>query len=318
MRLKTIKTLTYTYGEEEQLKEILYQSKEPLLIRIKEFTDQFDLDYFKANRSTVYSVFDQHRLVEHKKGNLIEVLEAIKHNKPYRIFGHFLSKEATDEITVHVPLWQSIPFRPRFFAPFTRVAFFFGGRGSLTDMHFDREHCCNLHLCLSGKKQILLFTEDQSDNLYKVPYIGNSILDFSLPMDKLQEQFPRLKQACGYHVILRQGDMLFMPRNCWHYTRYLEASTSATYIFYPKKLLQLYGYFTGYFFLGYDWNILPFKIARLSLFAQFSRLYTKADGWKKRILKGIEVTSYIFLLPIVSMGTVLFLKLKTIKDKYKV
>ena len=165
---------------------------------------------------------------------------------------------------------------------------------------------------MSGRKQLLLFTEDQSDYLYKVPYIGDALVNFSQPIEQLQQNYPRLNQALGYHVILKTGDMLFMPRNCWHYTRYLDASTSATYIFYTNKLLQFYGYFTGYFFIGYNWDTLPFKIAEWPLFKKFSDVYAKSAGWKKYLLKAIEQLSYIFLLPIISIGVVVFIKIKTL------
>lgn len=315
MRLRKIKTLIYNYGEENALKDILYKAKEPLLIHIKGFTDQFDIDYFKKTEPTIFSVFDQHRLVEHRNGDLAEVLEAIKQNKPYRIFGNLLTPQTTAKIEAHVPLWKTIPFRPRFFSSRLKVVYFFGGRGALTDLHFDREHCCNLHLCLSGKKQLLLFTENQSDYLYKKPFIGDALIDFSKPIEVLEHQFPRLEQALGYHVILRRGDMIFLPKNCWHYTRYLEASSSATYVFYPKKILQLYGFLTGYFFLGYDWDILPVTISRLKFFKKFTSHYAYADGCKKIVYKSIELGAYLVLLPLVSVTTALYLKWKQVKQK---
>lgn len=311
MRLKKIKSLSYTYGEEEQLKQILYKSKEPLLIKIKGFTDKFSLDYFEENiqGTTGYCIFDEYRYVSSQTGDFATVISEIKKNQPFRIFGQFSTK-VSSELEQHVPLWQAIPLRPRFFNKQLKIAYFFGGRGSVTDLHFDREHCCNLHLCLSGKKQIVLFTEDQSDNLYKVPYIGDALIDFSQSLEVLRQQYPRLNQALGYNVYLEQGDMLFLPRNCWHYTRYLEASSSATYVFYPKKLLQIYGFFTGFFFLGYK-RPNYFNIADWPIFKAFSWGYAWAEGWKKKVLKVIEALSYVFLLPVVSIATYILYKRKS-------
>ena len=248
MKTKNITTLEYQYGDEEKIKSILYQSSEPILIKIKNFTDEFSLDYFEKHikGTTKYEVFENGHSVAYKNDDFTHAITQIKKNLPYRIFGQFLSRQQSYEIEQHVPLWQTIPFRPRFFQNFIKVAYFFGGKDSRTDMHFDREHCCILHLCLSGKKQLLLFTEAQNDNVYKLPFIGDSLIDFSQPMATLCKQFPRINQAEGYNVTLETGDMLFMPKNCWHYTTYLDASASASYVFYPKKILQFYGYLTGH------------------------------------------------------------------------
>jgi len=312
MHFRKIKCVMYRYGEEEKLKNILYQLKEPLLIHIDGFTEQFTLSYFQKQNigTTVYKVFDRYQAIEEKTCDFVETIEAIKQNKPYRIFGQIISRTLSAKIEKHVPLWQTIPLRPRFFSPFLKVIYFFGGKGSASFIHYDREHCTNLHLCLSGKKQILLFTEDQSDYLYKVPYVGNSLIDFSQPIEKLEQQYPRLKQAIGYRVNLNVGDMLFMPKNCWHYTQYLDASSSATYVFYPKKYLHFYGYFTGYFYLGYKLKAFPGNLSERLVFKKFNHAYANATGWKKNSLKFVELSTYLFLLPIVSIGSIFLFKIK--------
>ncbi|PWY53960.1 cupin [Legionella qingyii] len=319
MYLKKIKTLTYNYGEEKELQDILFKATEPLLIHIKGFPNTFTLDYFieKYHGVANYSVFDNYRYVGEKSGDLKETFEEIKNNKPFRIFGLFFTRENSSIIEKYVPLWQTIPFNPRFYNPMLKVAYFFGGRGSATEIHFDREHCCNLHLCMSGKKQVLLFTEDENDSIYKVPYIGNSLIDFGQPLDQLHKKFPRLKKATGYNVILNPGDMIFMPRNCWHYTRYLEGSTSATYVFYTSKFWQFYGYFTGYFFLGYERHTATLKISEWSLFKKFSLIYAMSDGWKKFGLKAVENISYIFLLPLISIGAIATHKIRLFRKFIK-
>lgn len=317
MRQKKIKALTYNYGEEKALQNILFKAKEPILIHINGFPNRFTIDYFIKNNNGLinYSVFDNYRYVEEKSGDLAEILEEIKNNKPYRIFGQYFTREYSFLIEKYVPLWQTIPFRPRFYKALLKVAYFFGGRGAATENHIDREHSCNLHLCMNGKKQVLLFTKDQSDYLYKVPYIGDSLIDFSQPIEQLQKKYPRLKDATVYNVILNPGDMIFMPRNCWHYTRYLDASTSATFVFYTNKFWQFYGHFTGYFFLGYKWHIASLNISEWALFKKFSLVYAMSTGWKKSVLKCIENISYIFLLPLISIGAIVSYKIRQLTRK---
>ncbi|WP_454784867.1 cupin-like domain-containing protein [Legionella sp. WA2024007413] len=310
MKIKQIQEIEYEYGQEEYIKHVIYRSKEPILIKIKQFTDKFSIEYFENLLEGVitYDTYENHSWKSYDRGNFSTVMSHIKNNKPYRIFGQTFPKHSA-AIERHVPLWQKIPFRPRYFNKNLKVLYFFGGKGAHTEIHFDREHCCNLHLCLSGKKQVLLFTEEQSQNIYKLPFVGDSLVEFGQSWDLLLKQYPRLNQAEGYHITLERGDMLFLPKNCWHYTSYLEASAAATYVFYPQKLFQFYGYFTGYFFIGYK-SPNGFKICDWPLFEKFSRNYALAEGKRKHLFKIIELVSYIILLPIVSILSKISLTLK--------
>ncbi|WP_454781484.1 cupin-like domain-containing protein [Legionella sp. WA2022007384] len=310
MKIKKIQEIEYEYGQEEYIKRLIYRSKEPILIKIKNFTDKFSIDYFENLLEGVitYDTYENDRWKSYDRGNFSTVMSQIKNNKPYRIFGQTFPKHS-GAIERHVPLWQKIPFRPRYFNKNLKVIYFFGGKGAHTEIHFDREHCCNLHLCLSGKKQVLLFTQKQSQYIYKLPFVGDSLVEFGQPLDLLSQQFPRLNQAEGYNITLERGDMLFLPKNCWHYTSYLEASAAATYVFYPRKILQFYGYFTGYFFMGYK-SPNGFKICDWPLFEKFSRNYALAEGKRKYLFKAIELVSYIVLLPTISILSKISFRLK--------
>lgn len=303
MKFKEIEIIEYSYGDEARIQRILNKSKVPLLIKIKDFPEKFTIEYFEQQRKimTHYSTYANAQCVAHQAGDLNFVLSEIKQNKPYRIFGQFFSQDFSWEIERYVPLWQKIPLRPRYFRKNIKTTYFFGGEGTHTDIHFDREQCSNLHLCLSGTKELLLFTENQSDYLYKMPYIGDSMIDFGQPLEDIYKQYPRIKQAEAYRVLIKTGDMLFMPRNCWHFTKYLTPSAAASYIFYPHKFLQFYGFFTGHFFLGYKEST-GFRMAEWPYFQKFSTCYALATGTTKFCLKIIEKISYVVLLPVVSIS----------------
>ncbi|WP_222579494.1 hypothetical protein, partial [Neisseria gonorrhoeae] len=78
--------------------------------------------------------------VDFQAGNFAEVIQQIKSNKPIRIFGQILSRERSKEIEKHVTLWQKIPVRLRYFREPKKEAYFFGGKGAVSEMHFDRKH----------------------------------------------------------------------------------------------------------------------------------------------------------------------------------
>lgn len=306
MKLKKIRVIEYHYGNEEQIKEILYHSKEPILIKIKDFPNKFTMDYFEQiEQSATYDIFNQSSYLSHQTNTLKEAIKNIKQNKPYRIFGQILPPDKSNEIERYIPLWSAIPFRPRYFYALAKMIYFFGGKGSSTYMHYDREHNCNLQAVFCGTKQMLLFTEDQSKYLYKVPYIGDSVIDFSQPID--EKKYPLIAKAEGYLVTLQAGDMIFMPRKCWHFTTYLDASAAATYAFYSNKFLQYYGYYTGHFYMAYLEKTGQ-RIGNWPLFKKYSLAYAMAGGFKKGLYKIIEKVSYVMMLPVFSIYSIVSLK----------
>lgn len=121
-----VKTIDYFYGDEEKIKNILYKSKEPLLIKIKNFEGNFDLDYFEKHihADTTYATFENNRRVAHQPADFGTIIAKIKQNMPYRIFGQILTEKQSAEIEKHIPLWQHIPLRPRYFNKTLKVIYF--------------------------------------------------------------------------------------------------------------------------------------------------------------------------------------------------
>jgi hypothetical protein len=103
---------------------------------------------------------------------------------------------------------------------------FVGGATSITHMHFDIDLSNIIHTQFAGRKRVLLFPFEEQHKLYRKPYEVLSLADFSnyYKDGKLNyEQFPALKLAKGYEVILDHGDTLFMPAGCWHHMEYLDS-----------------------------------------------------------------------------------------------
>ncbi len=104
---------------------------------------------------------------------------------------------------------------------------FVGGQTSITHMHFDIDLSHILHTQFAGKKRVLLFPFEEQHKLYRKPFEVLSMADFSnyySANSKINySQFPALKKARGYEVILEHGDTLFMPAGYWHHMEYLES-----------------------------------------------------------------------------------------------
>ncbi len=100
---------------------------------------------------------------------------------------------------------------------------FFGGEGSVVNMHYDIDLS---HVFLNqfhGRKKVILFAPEQSKNIYHQPFTVTSSVDVSAPDF---EKYPALKKAEGYEVILEPGETIFMPSAYWHHITYLDAGYS--------------------------------------------------------------------------------------------
>ena len=103
---------------------------------------------------------------------------------------------------------------------------FVGGATSITHMHFDIDLSNILHTQFAGRKRVLLFPFNEQHKLYRKPYEVLSLADFSNYYKDGKpnyDQFPALKLAKGYEVVLDHGDTLFMPAGYWHHMEYLDS-----------------------------------------------------------------------------------------------
>lgn len=103
--------------------------------------------------------------------------------------------------------------------PFT----FFGGEGAKVPLHYDID-MSNVFLSqFEGRKKVVLFSHEQSRQLYHLPFTVASYVDVDNPD---YEKFPALRGLKGYQCILEPGDTLFIPSGYWHYITYLDAGFS--------------------------------------------------------------------------------------------
>lgn len=97
---------------------------------------------------------------------------------------------------------------------------FFGGENSYTFMHYDIDLANIFHFHFEGKKQIILFDQQQNKYLYKIPHslITREDIDFSNPD---LNKWPALAKAKGAVTELNHGEMLYIPEGYWHYMQYV-------------------------------------------------------------------------------------------------
>ena len=96
---------------------------------------------------------------------------------------------------------------------------FFGPTNSIVRMHQDIDMSNVFLTQFHGRKRVYLFSPDQSELLYRLPFNVHSTVDVDNPD---YETYPALNYVKGMSTVLEHGDTLFMPSGYWHHIQYLE------------------------------------------------------------------------------------------------
>lgn len=102
---------------------------------------------------------------------------------------------------------------------------FFGGKGSVTFLHYDIDLAHIFHTHFNGRKHVILFENKWKERLYQIPYATYALEDYDVERPDF-EKFPALKGVKGVEAFLEHGDTLFMPTGYWHWMKYLDGSFS--------------------------------------------------------------------------------------------
>jgi len=96
---------------------------------------------------------------------------------------------------------------------------FFGGEGSNVALHYDIDMSHVFLNQIYGRKRVVLFSQEQSKNIYRHPYTVASYIDVNNPD---YEKYPALKNVQGFDIMLQPGETLFIPSGHWHYIEYTD------------------------------------------------------------------------------------------------
>jgi len=102
-----------------------------------------------------------------------------------------------------------------------------GPGGTVSPAHTDKKH--NVLCQVVGSKYVAIFYPEEGDKLYPhpSPMLANTSM---VDLDCIDlETFPLVDKLQGYHTLLREGEMLYIPPMVWHYVRSLEESFSISF-----------------------------------------------------------------------------------------
>lgn len=220
----------------EDFKQYYYNPMKPLVITglSKEWPafTKWNWDYFKAAvGETEVGVYNNIKSDAYTPVNKAD---------DYMKFGAYLDMVKQGPVGLRIFLFNIFQHAPQLVNDFTwpehlmkgfvkrYPMLFVGGAGSVTHMHFDIDLSHIIHTQFAGRKRVLLFPYEEQSNLYRKPWEVLSFVNFEKYFDpannKLEiENYPALKNAKGYEVILEHGDTLFMPAGYWHHMEYIDS-----------------------------------------------------------------------------------------------
>lgn len=102
---------------------------------------------------------------------------------------------------------------------------FFGGKGSVTFLHYDIDLAHIFHTHFNGRKHVILFENKWKERLYQIPFATYALEDYDVERPDFNK-FPALNGIRGVEAFLEHGDTLFMPTGYWHWMKYLDGSFS--------------------------------------------------------------------------------------------
>jgi hypothetical protein len=192
-----------------------------------------------------------HRLLSAGKGNSKETGEQEDGGLPFEQIG-YLAQHALIE---QLPSMQDDFEPPQYCAlgELSNINTWLGTSGTVTSLHFDSYD--NLLTQVAGYKYVRLYHPSQTPFLYRyAPESGSEGQgkgkekeemaisaqsaqaqgNFSVVVDIEKPdwtRYPLLREAAYTETLLGPGEMLFIPRNCWHYVRSLTTSFSLNFWF---------------------------------------------------------------------------------------
>ncbi|MGI5270356.1 cupin-like domain-containing protein [Nonomuraea sp. CA-218870] len=109
----------------------------------------------------------------------------------------------------------------------TRV--WIGSAGTRSMLHSDLKD--NFFCQIWGEKHVVLVPWEHARDVY--PFPGNLVNSQVDVMEPDLDRFPRLRRATFYAGTVEPGDVLYMPRGCWHDIRSRTPSVSVNHWFGP-------------------------------------------------------------------------------------
>lgn len=175
------------------------------------------------------------------KESFFEYLQGIKESEekfnqgliPYLSFFDIFENFSCLEEDVDFSILSKKKFYNRIFA-------WIGPRGTRTGYHIDWSD--NLLAQIVGRKEVRIVAPEYSACMYSTnKFDFGSTLSAVDPLNWDKDKYPKFKDVTEETIILEAGDILFIPKGCWHHITSLDTSISVNNFGISLKDFLYYG-----------------------------------------------------------------------------
>jgi ribosomal protein L16 Arg81 hydroxylase len=213
-----------TITREEFYKEF-YNPQKPVVLRglWKQYPayTKWTMDFFRKTMGNI-----EVGLFGNRKEDISKTLQEPNAKMRFDEYLDLIEREPTDLRLFLFPVFKYKPELlkdfgyPDIVKGYIKIPFmFFGPTNSIVRMHQDIDMSNVFLTQFHGRKRVYLFSPDQSELLYRLPFNVHSTVDVDNPD---YETYPALNYVKGMSTVLEHGDTLFMPSGYWHHIQYLE------------------------------------------------------------------------------------------------
>lgn len=118
----------------------------------------------------------------------------------------------------------------------TDTRLWIGSAGTCSGLHTDLKD--NIFAQIVGKKKVFLIARNETHLCY--PFIDNLVNSQVDPENYDPQKFPKFMRANVLETTVGPGDVLFIPKGCWHYLRSENPSISINHWFGPPVSAAIY------------------------------------------------------------------------------
>jgi ribosomal protein L16 Arg81 hydroxylase len=182
---------------------------------------KWTMDFFKETMGDI-----EVALYGNRKDDISKTLQKPNAKMRFNEYLNLIELEPTDLRLFLFPVFKYKPELlndfgyPDIVKGYIKIPFmFFGPTNSIVRMHQDIDMSNVFLTQFHGSRKVTLFSPDQSELLYRLPFNVHSTVDVDNPD---YETYPALNYVKGVSTVLEHGDTLFMPSGYWHHIQYLE------------------------------------------------------------------------------------------------
>ncbi|WP_437755162.1 cupin-like domain-containing protein [Sorangium sp. So ce1389] len=224
----------------EAFRRTYYKTKTPVVIEggASSWTRRWSFDWLDEKYGSRDIAYSTDPVTADKVGH-IRLRDYLRSLDSTELYGDQLEASDFPRISDYYEVPKYVPM-PRQLT----IALWIGPSGTISHFHKDyyyqipflRNENCFVQIC--GKKQFVLVPPEYDDCMSVAGSDSTNVKSEILLNTWDRAKHPRLAEARMLQTVLGPGDVLYLPRDHWHYVTSLEKSIALSFWWYPENLID--------------------------------------------------------------------------------